>query len=135
MRTEAAVRLRRRTTVVWSSSSPRSRTARHATREFSRRSPIRRFLRTGALLTIIGMIRLSRIARAHLRPTISLTGTAITVAGISLPGEPVLIAGFVVLLLALFMPSDPAEAPPRSCGHWLNATPFMPKARHLPPAN
>jgi hypothetical protein len=130
------VRLRRRTTVVWSS-SPRGRAARHAyaTGEVSRRSPIRRWLRTGTLFTIIGLIRVSRVARAHLRPTVSLAGTAITVAGISLPSEPVLIAGFVVLLLALFMPANPAEAPAASCGHWLNATPFMPKARRLPPAS
>jgi hypothetical protein len=132
MRTEAAVRLRRRTTVVWSSSARPGRAARDGIRRVRRRSPLRRWLRIGALLAVIGVLRLSRIARAYPRPTISLAGTAITVAGISLPSEPVLIAGFVVLLLALFIPSDPAEGPAGPCAHRMNATPFMPRARHPP---
>jgi hypothetical protein len=60
------------------------------------------------LLTMLGLLRLSRVARTYPRPSISLVGTLITVLGISLPSEPVLITGFVVLLLALFMPSEAA---------------------------
>jgi hypothetical protein len=121
--------------VVWSSSAHPGRAARHGIRQVPRRSPVRRWLRIGALLTIIGVLRLSRIARAHPRPSISLAGTAITVAGISLPSEPVLISGFLVLLLALFIPSDPAEGPAGPCAHRMCATPFMPRPQDLPPVN
>jgi hypothetical protein len=129
------VRSRRRNVVVWSSSSTFSgRTARRDVRVVRRPGRIRWWLRTGALLAIIGVLRLAGIARRHLRPSISLAGTAVTLAGIALPSEPVLSSGFLILLLALFMPSDRAEAPARSCAHGLCATPFMPKARHLPPS-
>ena len=127
-----------RTMVVWSSSS--GRTARHGVREMTRsarRGRIRWWLRTGALLTIIGVMRLARIARTHERPTISLAGTVVTVIGISLPSGAVLGSGFVVLMLALFMPSDPASAPARPCSSrlWsMPLTPFESSARRLPPS-
>ena len=133
------LRPRRRAMVVWSSSS--GRTARHGVQEMTRParpSRIRWWLRTGALLTIIGVMRLARIARAHERPTISLAGTVITVIGISLPSKAVLIAGFVVLMLALLIPSDPASAPARPCSArlWSSPlTPHTPSGRHLPPWN
>jgi hypothetical protein len=133
---------RRRTMVIWSSSEPKGRAAYpgHATRHrihvtSRRRSKLRWWLRTGALLAIIGVMRLARTARLHPRPAVSLAGTLITMAGISLPSEPVLISGFIVLLLALFMPAESAEAPARPCSHRLAATPFLPRARHFPPSN
>jgi hypothetical protein len=136
---EAAVRLRphRRAMVVWSSSSGRA--ARHGVQETTRsarRGRIRWWLRIGALLTVIGVLRLGRTARTRLRPTISLAGAAITVVGISLPSKTVLVSGFLVLLVALFMPSDPASAPAKPCSARLwaaSCTPFSPSARHLPP--
>ena len=103
----------------------------------ARTGRIRWWLRTGVLLTIIGLMRLARIARTHERPTISLVGGAITVIGISLPSKAVLISGFLVLLLALFMPSDPASAPARPCSArlWSSPlTPHTPSARNLPPS-
>jgi hypothetical protein len=139
---------RRRTMVVWSSSSPKGRAAysgsaaypgnagRHRLRVTSRRrGRIRWWLRTGALLALIGVMRLARTVRLYPRPAVSLAGTLITMIGISLPSEPVLISGFLVLLLALFMPSASAEAPAPPCSHRLAATPLMPRARHLPPSN
>jgi len=122
------LRPRRRAMVVWTSSS--GRTARHGVQEMTRParpSRIRWWLRTGALLTIIGVMRLARIARAHERPTISLAGTVITVIGISLPSKAVLIAGFVVLMLALLIPSDPASAPAGPCSGRLWASPLTPR--------
>ena len=130
---------RRTIMVVWSSSSGRA--ARHGVREMTRSARggrIRWWLRTGALLTIIGVIRLARTAAKYPRPALSLAGTVITVAGISLRSEPVLISGFVVLVLAMFMPSDPASAPARSCSARLWAlplTPFAPSSRRLPPSD
>jgi len=132
------LRPRRRTMVVWSSSS--GRVARHGVRQMTRSARTRRirwWLRTGALLTIIGLMRLARIARKYPRPALSLAGTATTVAGISLPSEAVLISGFLVLLVALFLP-DPASAPARPCSArlWsLPLTPFAPSARDVPPSN
>jgi hypothetical protein len=128
----------RRTMVVWSSSSPSGRAAypgnagRHRLHVTSRRrGRIRWWLRTGALLALIGVMRLARTVRLYPRPAVSLAGTLITMIGISLPSEPVLISGF----LALFMPSASAEAPAPPCSHRLAATPLMPRARHLPPSN
>ncbi len=131
------MRLRRRTMVVWSSSSGRA--ARHGaqgTTRSARRGRIRWWLRTGALLTIIAVMRLARTAMKYPRPALSLAGTAITMAGISLPGKAVLISGFLVCLLALFMPSDRASAPARPCSGrlWsMPLTPFAPSGRPLPP--
>jgi hypothetical protein len=133
------LRSRRRTVVVWSSSSGRvaGRGVQRITQPVhARRIPW--WLRTGALLTIIGVMLLARTVRTHLRPAISLTGTAITVTGISLPSGAVIVSGILVLLLALFLPSDPATAPAKSCSARLWAlplTPFAPSARHQPPRN
>jgi hypothetical protein len=127
------VRLRSRTTVVWSSSSGRA--AHYGVERVTRASRpgrIRWWLRTGALLTIIGLMRLARIARKYPRPALSLAGMAVTVAGISLPSTAVLISGFVVLLVALFLP-DPASMPARPCSGRLWAAPFTPSSRHVPP--
>jgi hypothetical protein len=132
-----SLRPRRRTTVVWS--SPPGRAARPGVQQMTRSARparIRWWLRTGALLTIIGVMRLARTARNRPRPAISLAGTVITVIGISLPSEAVLISGFLVCLLALFIPSDPASAPARPCSArlWsMPLTPFEPSARRLPP--
>ena len=129
---------RRRTTVVWSSSPARG--ARHAAREITRparNGRIRWWLRTGALLTIVGLMRVARTARKYPRPALSLAGTAVTVAGISLPSEAVLVSGFVILLVAMFLPG-PASAPATPCSARLWAmplTPFSPSARHVPPSN
>jgi hypothetical protein len=120
---------RRRTIMVWSSSSAGG--ARHGVQEIRRPARTGRFrwwLQTGALLTVIGLIRLTRTARTHLRPTISLAGTVITAVGISLPSEAVLVSGILVLLVALFLPSDRASAPARPCSGRLWAMPLTPFA-------
>ena len=133
------LRPHRRTMVVWSSSS--GRTVRHAVQQMTRSARpgrIRWWLRTGALLTIIGAIRLAQTVRTYPRPAISLAGMVITVIGASLPSEAVLVSGFGVLLLALFMPSEPASAParPSSARPWSSPlTPYLSSARHLPPSH
>jgi len=130
---EATVRLRprRRTRVVWSSSS--GRVTQHGVqdvRRSARGGRIRWWLRTGALLGIIGLMRLARIAVKYPRPALSLAGTVIAVVGISLPSEVVLISGFVVLFLALFMP-DPPGASARPCSDRLWSLQLA--SRRLPP--
>jgi hypothetical protein len=132
------LRPRRRATVVWYSSS--GRPSRHGVRETRRprrAGRIRWWLRTAALLVIIGLMRLARTARRHPRPALSLAGTAVTVAGISLPSEPVLISGLVILLVTLFLPGPAsAAAVPCSCRLWAHPlTPFTAPGRHVPPPN
>jgi hypothetical protein len=131
------LRSRRRTMVAWSSSSSSSgRVARHGVYVVTRSTRARRIrwrVRTVVLLAIIGVLRL---ARTYPRPALSLAGTAVTVAGITLPSGAVLVSGFLVLFLAMFLPSDPAAAPAKPCSARLWAEPLIPwgpSARHRPP--
>ena len=130
------LRPRRRTMVVWSSSPGRA--ARHSAQKMSRPvrpGRIRWWLRIGVLLTIIGLMRLACTARKYPQPAFSLAGTAVTVAGISLPSGAVLVCGILVLLVALFLP-HPASAPTRPCSGRLWAmplTPFGSSGRNAPP--
>ena len=129
------LRSRRRTMVAWSSSSS-GRVARHGVHVITRSTRARRIrwrVRTVVLLAIIGVLRL---ARTYPRPALSLAGTAVTVAGITLPSGAVLVSGFVVLFLAMFLPSDPAAATAKPCSARLWAEPLIPWAsstRHRPP--
>jgi len=81
------------------------------------------------LLTLIGVLRLARTARRYPRPSLSLAGTAITLAAITLPSRALLIGGVLVLFVALFLPSDPAAAPAKPCSARLWSEPLTP-ARH-----
>ena len=129
------LRSRRRTMVAWSSSSS-GRVARHGVHVTTRSTRARRIrwrVRTVVLLASIGVLRL---ARTYPRPALSLAGTAVTVAGITLPSRTVLISGFLVLFLAMFLPSDPAAAPAKPCSARLWSEPLIPWApstRHRPP--
>jgi Na+/H+-translocating membrane pyrophosphatase len=90
-------------------------------------------VRTGVLLAIIGVLRVARTARTYPRPALSLAGTAVTVAGLTLPSWAVLVAGFLVLFLAMFLPSDP-PAKPSSARLWAEPLiPWAPSTRHRPP--
>jgi hypothetical protein len=88
---EAVMRLRprRRNFVVWSSTAtavgrsrgvPRPRGARPA-----RIRRIRWWFRTGALLVVLGALRLARTARVRWEPVSLLVGALITVAGFAIP--------------------------------------------------
>jgi hypothetical protein len=94
----AAMRLRsrRRDVVVWiqSGGSAGGNGSVRFTR-LGRSQPIRRCIRLGALLTVIGLVRLIRAVRARWRPV--LAGGALTVAGVMLRGG----AGGVVLIPGL----------------------------------
>ena len=131
------LRSRRRTIVASSSSS--GHVARHGVHVVARSTRARRirwWVRTGVLLAIIGVVRLARTARTYPRPALSLAGTAVAVAGLTLPSRAVLIAGFLVLFLAMFLPSDPAAAPAKPCSARLWAEPLIPSdpsTRHRPP--
>src|SRR5215472_5781053 len=84
---EAAMRLRahRRNLVAWSlSANPADRYGDPRLMRPVRTRRIRRSLRTGALITVIGMMRLARGARYRWRPL--LAGTVLTVVGVMLRG-------------------------------------------------
>jgi hypothetical protein len=103
------LRSRRRTIVAGSSSSGHAaRHGVHVVTRSTRAGRIRWWVRTGVLLAIIGVLRVARTARTYPRPAISLAGMAVTVAGLTLSSWAVLVAGFLVLFLAMFLPSDPS---------------------------
>jgi hypothetical protein len=105
------LRSRRRGVVTWT--PPAGSSGRYDTARFTRpgRSrPIRRCLRLGALLTVIGLVRLTRAVRARWRPL--LAGGVLTVAGITLrsgAGGLVFIPGVLLLLYAPLIEAAPDE--------------------------
>src|SRR5689334_16913189 len=82
---EAAMRLRahRRNLVGWS--PPVGQAGRYGAPRLASTRRIRRFIRIGALLTAIGLIRLARGLRPRWRPV--LAGVLLTVAGFILRGS------------------------------------------------
>jgi hypothetical protein len=105
---EAAMRIRprRRNLVVWGSSAVpagRSRApARPRAARPARASRIRWWLRIGALLVIIGILRLGRTARARWEPLSLLAGTLLTVTGLVLPAVAgAFLLGLLVLIVTL----------------------------------
>ena len=84
--------------VVWSSSAdPPAVPVRGRIRR-SRRKVLRRRIRTGALIAIIGLVRLTRVVRARPGLAFLLAGVLLSVAGNVLPSGAVFIAGMLVFL-------------------------------------
>ena len=99
-------RSRRRALVVWRGSAvPRGP---DAAPRFTRARRIRRSLRTGALLTVVGLTPLARALAGRWR--ILLPGAVLTVTGIFLRGGPVgvvLLPGLLLLFSAPLVPVRP----------------------------
>ena len=88
--------------MVWSSSAgppgvPVRRRIRRSQRRVQRRV-LRRRIRTGALIAIIGLVRLARGVRARPGLAFLLAGVLLSVAGNMLPSGAVFIAGMLVFL-------------------------------------
>jgi hypothetical protein len=93
------LRPRRGNLVVWSSSGVPGRS--WAWRP-ARPRPIRWWLRTGALLAVIGVMRLARATRARWEPVSLGTGALLMVLGFVLPAVFVMFfLGMLVLLVTL----------------------------------
>ncbi len=105
------LRSRRRGVVTWIPSAGSA--GRYGTARFTRLErfrPIRRCIRLGALLTVIGLVRLTRAVRARWRPL--LAGGVLTVAGVMLrsgAGGLVFIPGVLLLLYAPLIEAGPDE--------------------------
>ena len=101
------LRPRRRNLMVWRQSAGPA--AWHGGLRLTRTGRIRRWIRIGALLTVIGLVGLARGARARWRPL--LPGIAFTVAGVIMrtgAGGVLLLPGMLLLLHALLIPGGPA---------------------------
>ena len=99
-------RSHRRNLVVWSQSAGSA--GRYGVPPFTRRRRIRRWIRTGALLTVVGLMPLARAVRARWRPL--LAGAVLTVAGVMWldgPGGMVLLPGLWLLFSARANPASP----------------------------
>jgi hypothetical protein len=102
------LRRHRRNHVVWSQSA--NPVGRYGPPRFSapsRTRRIRRFLRTGVLLTILGLMPLATGVRARWRMV--LPGVVLTVVGIMYRGDPVGVVLLPGLLLLFFAPLVPAS--------------------------
>jgi hypothetical protein len=100
------LRRHRRNLVVWSPSAGPA--GWYGAPRPARRRRIRWWIRTGALLTILGLMRLAGGVRARWRPL--LAGTVLTVAGVILRSGSagvVLLPGLLFLIDALLRPVRP----------------------------
>ena len=96
------LRARRRTLVLWSSSAvPAGRPGGRVGLRYRRSRQIRWWLRIGALLTVLGVLRLARTARTRWEPACLVAGVPLTVIGFVLPVVAVFYAGLLVLVATL----------------------------------
>ena len=103
------MRSHRRNLAEWSAvGAPASRSADQRFTRLARSGRIRWWLRTGVLLTVIGVMRLARIMRARWRPAFLLTGALLIVIGVMLPSLPAFFFGPLVVLFA--MPKGPGSS-------------------------
>ena len=103
------LRPHRRTLVVWSTYGGPDRYGLPWFTQVPRRR-IRRRIRTGALLTVIGLMRLARAVLADWR---LMAGGVLTAVGVLLRSGPVgvvMIPGLLLLVVALLAPPTPKPA-------------------------
>ena len=93
------MRSHRRNLVEWSeAAAPAGKSGDQRITRFGR---IRWWLRTGALLTFIGVMRLARIMRVRWRAAFLLSGALLIVIGVVLPSLAAFLFGPLVVLLAM----------------------------------
>jgi hypothetical protein len=85
-----------------------------------------RFIRTSALLTVIGVMRLAQITRSYWRTSLGLSGVLLEVLGHSLFTGPAMgaadLLGLAAILVALLKSASPASgygtAPTQAAWRW-----------------
>jgi hypothetical protein len=106
------LRPHRRNLVVWSQSvGPVGRHGVPGFTQLARTRRVRRGIRTGALLTVIGLIRLARAVRTYWRPL--LAGGILTVGGFMqrrAGGNVVFLPGVLLFLLSALLTPPSSEA-------------------------
>ena len=113
----------RRTSLMLLSTSPVPPSRVHQIARIDRRRRFR-LIRTGALLTVIGVMRLARIARAHWRLSLGLCGVLLEVLGhVAFAGGrgSADLLGLVLVLFAWLKSEDPASGPaalPQTAWRW-----------------
>jgi hypothetical protein len=119
------LRRQRRNLVVWSQSRDRHRSSQVARRARPRR--IRRWIRLGMLLPMLGLLTVARAVRPRWKPL--LAGTVLTVVGLIMrgsgPGSVLLLPGLLLLLSAPLLPgaasAERTELERELAGYWTNA--------------
>ena len=100
-------RSHQRNLVAWSSSAgPAGRYGAPGFRRLARTRRIHRWIRTGALLAVISLMRLPRVVLTRWRLLLLLAGGIPMAAGIVLSSGLTFLSGLVVLLLTLLIPWD-----------------------------
>ena len=96
------MRSHRRSLMIWT--PPGGRTDRYgvpAVTRLARPGPIRRWFRTGALLTVLGIRRLARAMRERWGSVFLVAGTLLVIIGMALSSAGALVPGLLVLLVGL----------------------------------
>jgi hypothetical protein len=119
------LRRQRQNLVVWSQSRDQYRSSQVARRTRPRR--IRRWIRLGMLLPLLGLLTVARAVRPRWKPL--LAGTVLTVAGLIMrgsgTGSVLLLPGLLLLMCAPLLPGAPSaertELERELAGYWTNA--------------
>lgn len=119
------LRRQRQNLVVWSQSRDQYRSSQVARRTRPRR--IRRWIRLGMLLPVLGLLTVARAVRPRWKPL--LAGTVLTVAGLIMRGSGtgslLLLPGLLLLVSAPLLPGAPSaertELERELAGYWTNA--------------
>jgi len=116
------IRSHRKSLMVWSPSGGRAdRYGAPAFARLARSGRIRWWLRTGALLMVIGIRRLASGMQARWRSVFLVTGAALLVVGVTLPSGAAFVPGILVLLVALLKGAEPSHcraAAQMTGAHW-----------------
>jgi len=116
------MRSRRRNLVVWH--PPRGGADRYSAPSFPRITLARRirwWLRTGALLSVIGIRRIARIVRCRWRPVFLVSGALLMVVGFELSSGAIFVPGLLVLLIGLLKGTEASQcrsATQLTAAHW-----------------
>jgi hypothetical protein len=102
------LRPHRQNIMVWSQT--RGPASSDGAARFTRTRQIHRWTRTGALLTVIGLMLLARAGRTRWRPILLLAGGVLTVAGMILTSSVTFILGMLFLLISVLIPSHSSKA-------------------------